>query len=130
MAKSFETQINDLLDDFYQLVRDEYEGAAKDVADECVVRLKNVKWKTKTGKNYSQTWRVKKRRWGAYTVHNSKNYQLTHLLENGHIVVNKKGTYGRAPAYKHIEPVYEWAQDEIEREIRQRIERAQGGIYG
>ena len=129
MAKSLQTEINNILEDFFEVVRGEYEGAEKDVAEECVRQLKNVQWKTKTGKNYSRTWTLKKeKKWGGYiggyTVHNSKNYQLTHLLENGHAAVNSKGDTGkRADAHKHIEPVYEWAQGELEREIRQRIER-------
>lgn len=129
MAKGFEAQINDILSDFFELVRDEYEGAEKDVAEECVKQLKAVQWKTKTGKNYSRTWKkTLQKKWGGYiggyTVHNSKNYQLTHLLENGHAVVNAKGDTGkRAAAHKHIEPVYSWAIGELEREIRQRIER-------
>jgi len=126
-SKDLVAQINDILDDYYQVVRDEYEGAAKDVADECVVRLKAVHWKTDTGKKYSSTWRVKKTRWGAFKVHNSKNYQLTHLLENGHAVINAKGDTGkRAKGIKHIYPVYVWAQAELEHEIRSRIERGNG----
>lgn len=124
MAKGLVAEINETLDDFYQVVRDEFEGAAKDVAEEAAQQLRAVQWKTKTGKNYSRGWRVKKERWGTYIVHNSTNYQLTHLLENGHAVVNAKGDTGkRASAHKHIEPVYEWVQGELEREIRQRIER-------
>ena len=127
MAKSLVAEINEALDDFYQLVRDEFEGAAQEVGEEAVRQLKSIQWKTKTGKNYSRGWRLKKERWGSYIIHNSTNYQLTHLLENGHIVVNAKGNTGkRAEAHKHIEPVYEWVQDEIEREIRQRIERGNG----
>ena len=132
MAKGLVAQLNEVLADFYEVVRDEFEGAEKDVAEECVRQLKAVQWKTKTGKNYSRTWTLKKEKgWGGYisgyTVHNSKNYQLTHLLENGHAVINAKGDTGkRAPGIKHIEPVYLWAQGELEREIRQRIERNGG----
>lgn len=131
MAKSIEKQLNELLDNFYQLVRDEYEGAAKDVAEECVRRLKAVKWKTNAHRNYSQHWTVTKERWGSYTVHNKgRTACLTHLLEDGHVAINAKGIVGRASPHKHIEPVYEWAQGEILREIEQRIERKAGGIYG
>ena len=42
MAKSLVAEINEVLDDFYQVVRDEFEGAAKDVADEAVQQLKAV----------------------------------------------------------------------------------------
>ena len=122
-SKNLVAEINDILDDYYQLVRDEFEGAAKDMAEECVVRLKAVRWKTDTGKDYSSTWKMKKMRWGSYKVYNEKNYRLTHLLENGHIAVNGKGVVGRARAHKHIYPVYAWAQAELEHEIRSRIER-------
>ena len=133
MAKSFQTQLNDILEDYFEVVKDCYEGGEKDVAEECVRQLKAVKWKTNTGKRYSATWTLKKtKKWGGYiggyVVHNSKNYQLTHLLENGHDVVNAKGDTGkRANGVKHIEPVYLWAQGELEREVRQRIERASWG---
>ena len=127
MAKSLVAQINDVLDDFYQVVRDEFELAAKEVGDEAVQQLRAVQWKTKTGKNYSRGWKLKRERWGSYIVHNSTNYQLTHLLENGHVVINGKGDTGkRASAHKHIEPVYEWVQGQLEREERQRIERGNG----
>ena len=119
--------MNEVLDDFYQVVRDEYVGAAEDVGREAVEKLRAVQWRTKTGKNYSRGWRLKQLRWGAYAIHNSTNYQLTHLLENGHAVVNGKGNTGRrAAAHKHIYPVYEWLQGQLEREIRQRIERGNG----
>lgn len=130
--KTLQVQMNEILEDFFEVVRDGYEGAEKDVAEECVRRLKSVKWKTKTGKNYSGTWSLKKqKKWGGYiggyTVHNTKNYRLTHLLENGHDVVNQTGDTGkRYEGKKHIEPVYLWAKEELEREIRQRIERGIG----
>ena len=133
MAKSVQAQLNEVLENFFEVVKDGYEGAEKDVAEECVRQLKAVSWKTNTGKNYSKTWTLKKQnKWGGYiggyTVHNSKNYQLTHLLENGHDVINSKGDTGkRAPAIKHIYPVYLWALGELEREIRQRFERASWG---
>ena len=138
MAKSFFAQLNDVLDDFHQIVKDEYEGAAEDVANECVAKLKAVTWKHPVLKNYSRNWTVQKdrkgRHCGAYTVHNKKTYRLTHLLENTHMIVNAKGEYGRTSEGHgqkvHIYPVYEWAQGELMREIQQRIERKAGGIYG
>ena len=59
----------------------------------------------------------------AWIVHNSKNYQLTHLLEDGHVVVNKHGVVGRASAHKHIEPVRDWAQEELVHQIEMKLER-------
>ena len=129
MAKSMTAQINDILDDIHTVLQDDYEGAAKEISRECVQRLKAVRWKTNTGKNYSATWTLKRDKHsgghlGTWIVHNSKNYQLTHLLENGHAVVNAKGNTGkRAAAHKHIEPVYEWAQQELVHQIEMKLGR-------
>ena len=128
MGKSMVAQINDILDDIHTVLQDDYEGAAKEISQECVQRLKAVKWKTNTGKRYSATWTLKRDKHsgghlGTWIVHNSKNYQLMHLLENGHIVVNKHGVVGRASAHKHIEPVYEWAQEELVHQIEMKLER-------
>lgn len=135
MAKSMVAQINDILDDIHTVLQDDYEGAAKEISRECVQRLKAVKWKTNTGKNYSATWTSKRDKHsgghlGTWIVHNSKNYQLTHLLENGHVIKNKLGIQKRrngggtsTDAHKHIEPVYLWAQDELVHQIEMKLER-------
>lgn len=39
-------------------------------------------------------------------VWNDGNYQLTHLLENGHLIVNKRGGVGWASSKPHIKPTY------------------------
>ena len=126
MAKSMVAQINDILDDIHTVLQDDYEGAAKEISRECVQRLKAVKWKTNTGKNYSATWTLKRDKHsgghlGTWIVHNSKNYQLTHLLENGHVIRNKKGTYGRTKPIKHIAPAEEAGEMRFELGVRARL---------
>ena len=135
MGKSMVAQLNDILDDIHTVLQDDYEGAAKEISRECVQRLKAVKWKTSTGKNYSATWTLKRDKHsggylGTWIVHNSKNYQLTHLLENGHVIKNKYGKQQRrngggdsTDSHKHIEPVYLWAQDELVHQIEMKLER-------
>lgn len=121
---SLTSQLNDVLDDYYQVVRDEFEGAAKDVAEECVERLRAVPWKTNTGKNYSKNWTYKRQRWGSYVVYNKKTYRLTHLLENGHDSANQYGEgYKRVKGTPHIYPVYKWAVETLEHEMQMRAER-------
>lgn len=78
------------------------ETAIKETATETVMKLRNTS-PVKTG-SYAKGWKVGTRRGSDYIVHNATDYQLTHLLENGHVIRNKKGTYGRAPAHKHIKP--------------------------
>lgn len=40
-------------------------------------------------------------------VRNETDWQLTWLLENGHLVTNKKGGVGWASPHRHIRPVFE-----------------------
>lgn len=72
-------------------------------------------------RKYAEGWALKRSRGkngiNEVIAYNKTNPSLTHLLENGHDVVNWKGTVGRAPAVKHIAPVEEWVQEELPREI-------------
>ena len=40
-------------------------------------------------------------------VYNATDPGRAHLLEYGHVIKNKKGQYGRAPAHPHIKPAEE-----------------------
>lgn len=61
---------------------------------------------------YDAGWNVdmksehKKQRSVGY-VYNRWNWQLTWLLENGHIIVNKRGAPGWAHPHPHIRPSFE-----------------------
>ena len=116
-TKSVSIQMKQILDEFSDKANDVLDKSANDTADECVDKLQNTSPR-KSG-DYSRGWAVKKEAKGDVIVHNSTNYQLTHLLENGHVVRNKKGTYGRAPAHKHIKPVETWGNKEFQRKIEE-----------
>lgn len=94
------------------------------VAKETVSKLKNTSPKRRG--DYAKSWGLERERGPAgintVTVRNKKHYQLTHLLEYGHDVVNAKGKVGRAPAYPHIGPAEEWAINELPREIKKELE--------
>lgn len=49
-----------------------------------------------------------------YTIYNAKHYQLTHLLEFGHIIAS---TGGRAKAIPHIAPVNESVAEQFVKEV-------------
>lgn len=71
---------------------------------------------------YAKGWSVKKQKGKGYithTIHNKNNYQLTHLLENGHATRN--GTTTRA--FKHIEPVEKQCVETLEKQIKKIIEK-------
>ena len=117
MAKteSVTAQMTELLDEVNKDIEKSAKTNIQTVAKESVQKLKNTS-PVKSG-SYAKGWAVKKQGDMDVIVHNRTDYQLTHLLENGHIVRNKKGTFGRAPAHKHIAPVEEWAIDELPRRI-------------
>ena len=117
MAKteSVTAQMKELLDKVDKEVQQSAKKNIDGVAKESAQKLRNTS-PVKTG-SYAKGWGVKKLGDMDVVVHNRTDYQLTHLLENGHVIRNKKGTYGRAPAIKHIKPVEEWAIDELPRRI-------------
>lgn len=120
-TKSVEIQMKQILDEFDDKVNEVLKKSANDVADQSVEKLRNTSPRD-TG-SYASGWTKKKESARSIIVHNATDYQLTHLLENGHVIRNKKGTYGRAPAHKHIKPVETWANNEFQRLIEEGIER-------
>lgn len=122
-TSSITVQMNKILDSYSREVQEATNKAIDSVAKESASKLRNTSPR-KTG-DYAKGWKVKKERGRdglqTVTVHNKTNYQLTHLLENGHVVRNKKGTFGRTRPIKHIAPVEEWAVNELPREIEERL---------
>ena len=117
---SVEIQMKKLLDQVNEEVQKAMDVGMKQVAKEAVSKLKSSSPR-KTGK-YAGGWTTKQIDKDGIVIHNSKHYQLTHLLENGHVIRNKKGTYGRTSGIKHIAPVEEWASEELPRRIMEKIE--------
>ena len=117
---SIEIQMKKLLDQFDKDVQKAMDEGMKQVAKEAVAKLK-AESPRRTGK-YASGWSTKQIDKNGLVIHNSKHYQLTHLLENGHVIRNKKGTYGRTAGIKHIKPVEELASDELPRRIMEKIE--------
>ena len=121
MAKtqSVAAQLNEILLQYDEKLSKVANDAMKKVSKECVQKLKNTS-PAKTG-DYRKGWGTKTERGrsgiGTITIHNKTDYQLTHLLENGHVVRNAKGTYGRAPAIVHIKPVEDYAISEFPAEV-------------
>lgn len=121
MAKtgSVAVQMQDVLEEVSEDVQASAKKNILSTAKDSVQKLKNTSPK-KTG-SYAKGWTTKKSGDMDVIVHNKTDYQLTHLLENGHVIKNKKGTYGRTHGIKHIQPVEEWAADELPRRITEDI---------
>lgn len=121
-TNSVAIQMEKILEQYSKEVKDVTDKSIEKVSKESVQKLKNTS--PKRTEKYARSWTKKKVKGrngiDEVTVHN-KQYQLTHLLENGHIVRNSKGTYGRTNGIKHIKPVEEWAQDALPQEIERRL---------
>ena len=111
---SIEIQMADILDEVKKSCKGVLETQSLAVAKETVTKIRNASPRL-TG-SYARGWRVSKRG-GGLVVHNATDYQLTHLLENSHVIANGSGTYGRSTPIKHIEPAGQWASEELPRRI-------------
>lgn len=116
------------LEEYGKLAQDEVHSICKEVGEEAKTRVTaaSPKGKRRGGGKYKRGWKVKIEETGStvkVTVHN-KQYQLTHLLENGHRTRLKHGRYGSKAAIAaqpHIAEVNDWSQREVERRIRKAL---------
>lgn len=107
-------EINRTLANYAHGVGENIEKIAEKVAKEGALRLK-ANSPIKSG-SYRKGWRAKKvgKSW---VVHNATSYQLTHLLEKGHVKVGG----GRVPAKVHIAPVEKDMIDEFVKGVEEAI---------
>ena len=123
MAKDSLLDISKMLEEYSYEIQDGITELAEEIANEGKTKLKNNKntYQVRTGK-YNKGWRVKTEKGARYvhsTIYNATDYQLTHLLENGHATRNGK----RTREFKHIEPVNDECCNSYEREVEELIER-------
>lgn len=88
----------------YMPIINEYSNKVADI-----LRVTSSNGSRKNDK-YKDGWEVKQVTKGkdrGARVWNATNYQLTHLLENGHLIVNKKGGVGWSSPKPHINPAYQ-----------------------
>lgn len=126
MPKNSITDINDILSEYSIDIQEQIEATAKSLANQAVEELKAVKgtYNIKTGK-YNKGWKVKEVKGRGYincTIHNATNWQLTHLLENGHRLIGRNGQIkGRTKSFVHIKPVEEKYVNEYIKDVEQII---------
>lgn len=101
---SIEQDLEKILKEYTEEVGELTNDVMRNASRGTVNELKSTS--PKLSGDYARDWAVKTERgFGKskiYIVHNRKHYMLTHLLENGHIVRNQYGTYGRVNGDGHI----------------------------
>lgn len=125
---SIEKQLDQILDEYRGKVNDAVEKVTKKVAAETVKELRATSPKAPGGGEYDKGWARKKDGKGI-VVHNKTHHQLTHLLENGHLVRNQygkpknKGKMSRVKAIPHIAPVEKKMNEKYVKDLRKEIEK-------
>lgn len=119
--EQLQSTIQNMLHEIPQKVDNVIDEAAKKVSKEAVKTLKATSPKREGGGRYAKGWTTKKV--GKQTVvYNKTDYQLTHLLENGHdIVVNGKKV-GHYDGVKHIAPVEKEVIERMTEEVEKGID--------
>lgn len=136
MAETLTVQMDKILYEYSHRVQNVTNVAMARVSRECVRKLRSNSPR-KTG-DYARGWTEKKmkpKNGGKIVeiiVHNKTDYQLTHLLENPHEIVNRdhsgqRRSYGDTSVGHgqeiHIKPVEEWANEELPNEIERELEQ-------
>ena len=114
--KSVQMQMRDILDDYYVEVKQETETAFKQVAKETTSYLRSISPKQsgspRSGR-YARGWRWSWE-YGETIIYNQTDWQLTHLLEDGHAIKNRfGGPFGHYGGVKHILKAEERAGEQL-----------------
>lgn len=120
MSKNSLLDINDILNDYSHDIQEEITVETIRIAKEGQSKLRRtspVNRKNTSHKGrYAKGWKVKTEKGRNFvncTIYNSTDYQLTHLLENGHLTKNGKKTI----PIKHIEPVHKECVENYEKGV-------------
>lgn len=119
-------EIEKALTDFVGVTEDAVEKGVSETAKNAVSELRSAhpagSGQYGSWDKYNRGWKVMqtktdKRYHRKATIHNATDYQLTHLLEKGHALVNG----GRTRAFPHIAPIAEKCEDELVQNIKKYI---------
>lgn len=113
--------LNEYMDELGDEAKIAFRQTGKDTSQELKQTSKSL-FHHKAQKHYADGWTYKVS--GAkldliVRIYNRTKPGLTHLLENGHMILIRGRNYGRSNAVKHIEP----AEQKATRELLERLSR-------
>ena len=112
---SVSAQMEKILDDYSAEIKNASRKSVQSTAKDTAQRLRDTSAK-KTGE-YAKGWASKRIDADTSVTYNRTMPGLTHLLERGHLIVNKKGTFGRVAGDHKIKDAEEWGISELEMRI-------------
>lgn len=122
-VENFEKQVMELLREYGIEARELLNEAIPEAADICVKMIRSNSKKA-TGK-YAQDWAKKEQFYRgmgtSYVVYNKKRYRVAHLLEHGHKVANKYGTYGTTAGDNVIADAQDYAEEWLYDEVSKKL---------
>lgn len=115
------SSFKELLDEYGEEIRSDLSASITETSNDTLKNLKSVS-PVLTG-SYKKGWRKKMQttRWGSISVvvYNETDWQLTHLLNDGHA---KRGG-GRVPGDGHIDRASEYASDLLVKKVEEKLEK-------
>jgi hypothetical protein len=121
--ESLGTEIAKAVEEYTAEVAAGVKKDVREVANECRNEIQEKSPVRPGGGSYKKGWSTKTVFESAndlrVTVYNRTDYQLAHLLENGHAKVNG----GRVPGKPHIRPAEEHAEAELERRVKVTVKK-------
>ena len=116
MSQSFQVQFENIIDDLTDDVHKVAEESKKAVGKETTKMLRSTSPRsdsaTRRGR-YAKGWRWREE-YGEVVVYNQTDWQLTHLLADGHKIYNRfGGPFGDTSANSHIDDAAAFAGREL-----------------
>jgi len=125
VSDNLQSAVASVLQEFEESVTESVQRVTNEVAKEGLSKVKAaspVSGKSPKSSAYKSGWtkKVVTNRMGASAIiYNGKYPGLVHLLEKGHALRNG----GRSTAFPHVAPVEEWMNSELQKRIKEAIQK-------
>lgn len=125
MSADLQKAVATVLQEYEESMTETVQRVTNDLAKQGLSKVKAaspVSGKSPKRSEYKSGWQKKviTNRFGAGAIiYNGKYPGLVHLLENGHALRNG----GRSTAFPHVAPVEEWMNSELQKRIKEAIQK-------